>query len=136
MSLNKEFVSYEQALALKELGFCEDFIGYFFDESYREFGVDVIRDHQIKTNSYDPRYTPLKSQVFRWFMEKHNLRGFIGFRPNVNKFDYHVYDMSLSGTEYVKKRTMEEFNKDPKVGTFEEAESGCIDKLIEIVKQK
>jgi hypothetical protein len=42
--------------------------------------------------------------------------------------------MSLSGKEYVKQRTMEEFNKDPKVGTYEEAEFACLKKLIEIVK--
>jgi hypothetical protein len=28
---------------------------------------------------------------------------------------------------------MEEFNKDPKVGTYEEAELACLKKLIEIV---
>jgi hypothetical protein len=31
---------------------------------------------------------------------------------------------------------MEEFNKDPKVGTYEEAELACLKKLIEIVKNK
>lgn len=31
---------------------------------------------------------------------------------------------------------MEEFNKDPKVGTYEEAELECLKKLIEIVIQK
>jgi hypothetical protein len=29
---------------------------------------------------------------------------------------------------------MEEFNKDPKVGTYEEAERACLIKLIEIAK--
>jgi hypothetical protein len=44
--------------------------------------------------------------------------------------------MSLSGKEYVQQRTMEEFNKDPKVGIYEEAELECLKKLIEIVKNK
>ena len=79
---------------------------------------------------------PTYSQAFRWFREKYNLRGFIGFRPNTKQFDYHIYDMSLSGKEYVKQRTMEEFNKDPKVGTYEEAELECLKKLIEAVKNK
>jgi hypothetical protein len=43
--------------------------------------------------------------------------------------------MSLSGLEYTKQRTMEEFNKDHKVGTYEEAEFECLKKLIEIVKE-
>ena len=42
--------------------------------------------------------------------------------------------MTLSGEEYVKQRTMEEFNKDPKVGTYEEAELACLTKLIEIAE--
>jgi hypothetical protein len=44
--------------------------------------------------------------------------------------------MSLSGKEYVQQRTTEEYNKDPKVGTYEEAELECLKKLIEIVKNK
>jgi hypothetical protein len=44
--------------------------------------------------------------------------------------------MSLSGKEYVKQRTMEEFNKDTKVGTYEEAELACLEKLIDLVESK
>jgi hypothetical protein len=44
--------------------------------------------------------------------------------------------MSLSGKEYTEQRTMEEFNKDPKIGTYEEAELACLEKLIEIVENK
>ena len=120
--MNKEFVKYEQALALKELGFDEPCIGYY-DEGgnlYTEM-VEVLK-------------APLYQQAFRWFREEYNLRGFIGFRPNTKQFDCHIYDMSLSGKEYVKQRTMEEYNKDPKVGTYEEAELECLKKLIEIVK--
>ncbi len=130
--MNKEFVSYVLAVALKELGFDEMCFGFYSSpvlelmhckNSEPWMGNGVVA-------------APLKQQVFRWFMEKYNLRGFIGFRPNVKQFDCHVYDMSLSGMEYVKQRTMEEFNKDPKVGTYEEAENACIDKLIELAKQQ
>ena len=102
---------------------------YFVDDIEKE--LRILKNEHNWTNTF---HAPLKQQVFRWFRENHNLRGFIGFRPNVKKFDYHIYDMSLSGIEYVKQRTMEEYNKDPLVGTYEEAESACIDKLIEIVK--
>jgi hypothetical protein len=44
--------------------------------------------------------------------------------------------MSLSGKEYVKQRTHEEFQKDLKVGTYEEAELECVKELISIVKNK
>jgi hypothetical protein len=131
--MEKEFVPYEQALALKELGF--EYVSTIF--AYDEVGELYTRsgiphDFNIRGLLSAPTY----SQAFRWFREKYDLRGFIGFRPNVKMFDYHIYDMSLSGLEYIKQRTMEDFNKDPKVGTYEEAELECLKKLIEIVKNK
>ena len=132
--MKQEFCSYEQSIALKELGFDEPCFGFYDESLYfpnneNQYGTFCKQPKDVPACS-----APLKQQVFRWFREKYNLRGFIGFRPNVKKFDYHIYDMSLSGIEYVKQRTMEEYNKDPLVGTYEEAESACIDKLIEIVK--
>ena len=128
--MEKEFIPYEQALTLKELGFNEPCFGYYKHEELLIEGKYKNSDHGFSIS------VPTFSQSFRWFREKYNLRGFIGFRPNVKQFDCHIYDMSLSGKEYVKQRTMEEFNKDPKVGTYEEAELECIKKLIEIVKEK
>jgi hypothetical protein len=130
--MDKEFVLYEQALALRELGFDEPCIcGY----SKSNEKLEIYSRFLVTKDSFTVD-APTFSQAFRWFREKHNLREFIGFRPNVKKFAFHIYDMSLSGMEYVKQRTMEEFNKDPKVGTYEEAELGCLIKLIEIVKNK
>ena len=127
--MDKEFIPYDLASALKELGFDEHCLSAFFEDK-------IKRCDNIKNSTSDYLSAPLYQQAFRWFREKHNLRGFIGFRPNVKQFDCHIYDMSLSGIEYTKQRTMEEFNKDPKVGTYEEAELECLKKLIEIVKRK
>jgi hypothetical protein len=132
--MNKDFTLYPEALELKQLGFDEDCLAFYngaFLEStqYRFYDCSMMDIGQCVS-------APTYSQAFRWFREKYNLRGFIGFRPNVKMFDYHIYDMSLSGLEYTKQRTMEEFNKDPKVGTYEEAELACLKKLIEIVKEK
>jgi hypothetical protein len=145
--MEKEFITYEQALELKGLGFNEPCFGWFrstlipsnFTEYFleTEFGMNESPSDWVNSNFLDKACSaPLYQQAFRWFREKYNLRGFIGFRPNVKQFDCHIYDMSLSGKEYVKQRTMEEFNKDPKVGTYEEAELECLKKLIEIVKKQ
>jgi hypothetical protein len=128
--MNKDFTLYAEAFELKELGFDEPCFGVF---SFEKFNFGVFSSLSSTENTI---LVPTYSQAFRWFREKYNLRGFIGFRPNVKMFDYHIYDMSLSGLEYTKQRTMEEFNKDPKVGTYEEAELACLKKLIEIVKEK
>jgi hypothetical protein len=132
--MEKEFIPYEQALALKQLGFDEPCFGYYYSMDNKKVGLEMYIDVQHQDTYFVQ--APLYQQAFRWFRENYNLRGFIGFRPNVKQFDCHVYDMSLSGKEYVKQRTMEEFNKDPKVGTYEEAELECLKKLIEIVKNK
>ena len=129
-SVDKEFVPYEQALALKELGFNEPCLASYFHAGKRLHITEYINYGEYTT------LAPTFSQAFRWFREKYNLRGFIGFRPNVKQFDHHIYDMSLSGIEYTKQRTMAEYNKDPLVGTYEKAELACLRKLIEIAKEK
>jgi hypothetical protein len=133
--MKNEFIPYQQALELKELGFDEPCFGKIYaDGGSEQLSYPYKNSDQIgKVTSCS---APLYQQVFRWFREKYNLRGFIGFRPNVKQFDYHVYDMSLSGKEYVKQRTYEEFQKDPKFGTHEEAELECVKELISIVKNK
>ena len=128
--MNKEFIPYEEALVLKELGFEETCFGFYCMNKKQLYPFTPI-----DKNFDDTALAPLYQQTFRWFREKYNLRGFIGFRPNIKKFDYHVYDMTLSGVEYAKQRTMEEFNKDPKVGTYEETELACLRKLVEFVKE-
>ena len=138
--MEKEFVPYELAVKLKALGFDEPcFLA--FDNCSIPMRCSDLRTNEQKFNGVNynsSTYTsqPTFSQAFRWFRDRYNLKGFIGFRPNVKKFDCHIYDMALSGKEYVKQRTMEEFNKDPKVGTYEEAELECLKKLIEAVKNK
>jgi hypothetical protein len=132
--IDKDFTLYPEAFELKELGFDEPCLAWYGGS---EDIFEISGNYKNSTHFVDYCVSaPTFSQAFRWFREKYNLRGFIGFRPNVKMFDYHIYDMSLSGLEYTKQRTMEEFNKDPKVGTYEEAELACLKKLIEIVKEK
>ena len=142
--MTNEFIHYEQALALKELGFEEDCLAFYILCKSKNINTPLLQISKIESqkiidavnNIFDVEYTlaPLYQQSFIYFREKYNLRGFIGFRPNVKQFDCHIYDMSLSGKEYVQQRTMEEYNKDPKVGTYEEAELECLKQLIKLVK--
>ena len=136
--INKDFTQYTEAFELKQLEFDEPCFKFYI-ETGELIPASYSKEGTVYPSNSDllPEWTasPTYSQAFRWFREKYNLRGFIGFRPNVKMFDYHIYDMSLSGLEYTKQRTMEEFNKDPKVGTYEEAELACLKELIEIVKE-
>ena len=122
--MEKEFVTYEQALALKELGFDGETLKVYstrwpklMDEEYAvRFDVDYV-------------LAPLKQQLFRWFREKYNLNSFIELVYQ----DGIKYDFVL----YVDKKEEEcENYGDGPYKTYEEAENACIDKIIEIAKQK
>jgi len=123
--MENEFVTYEQALALKQLGFDEKCIAYF-NES------DILLKKNIEMQDLHSIHTlaPIKQQVFRWFREKYDLFGCIDLHIStpinwyvridiikINDFIYHSKD----DHKYFK--------------TYEEAENACIDKLIEIAKQ-
>ena len=110
--MNKEFVKYEQALALKELGFDEPCFGYY-DEGgnlYTEM-VEVLK-------------APLYQQAFRWIREKYNIHAEMVFSEKPDRFYYYIGNMVTGdmdrGTDM----------------SYEEAELECLNTLIQIVKNK
>jgi len=121
--MNKEFVTYEQAVALKELGFDEPCIAMYNSNGFLFIGEELsIAETEV--------LAPLKQQVFRWFREKYQVFTYI-----------HLYRTDMDGTalefEYYyrfpkrfKSETVRKFK------TYEEAEQACLDKLIEICKTK
>lgn len=119
--MEKEFVPYEQALALKELGFDEPCL-----MKYR------ISNKILLSNDYVIRYVKIKDvigaqlyqQVFRWFREKYSLftQDFIDLD---NKFTKNIVKVTENGQDFIYLN----YHK-----TYEEAELECLKKLIEIVK--
>jgi hypothetical protein len=112
MSIEKEFIPYEQALALKELGFNEDCFGW-----YNWTGKDL----SLTNNSYvdiNPTPAPLFQQAFRWFREKYGKESYV---RKLHTYYYHINDTEAFVGDF---------------STYEEAELECLKKLIEIVKEK
>ena len=104
--MNKEFVPYDIALALKELGFDERCLGYYYN-----YKGDWRLEYEDASDygEYDEIVNaPLYQQAFRWFREKYK--------------QSHIWMMDdlLDTGEY----------------TFEEAQDACLRKLIEIVKDE
>jgi hypothetical protein len=139
--MTKEFVTYKQALALKELGFDEPCFGYYviqnyYSEKIGDFKTVNLTQGYVGYGSYSAlnsrthrMLAPLYQQAFRWFREKHNHVGFIQLvEPEYGgEYGYVIYynPNHLS---------VHHWNKGFK--TYEEAESACLEKLIEIVKEK
>jgi hypothetical protein len=125
--MEKDFVTYEQALVLKELGFDEPCIGWYNPQvNYKEVTTDRYWAFHLTGDWENFKPAPLYQQAFRWFREKYGLSGLIEI--GTQEFSYQVFNYvgnSQLGTEPLK------YN-----GTYEEAEQACLDKLIEIIKNK
>ena len=116
--MNKEFVKYEQALALKELGFDEPCMA-----KYNSWSTLFIREEPEPSEK--EVLAPLYQQAFRWFREVHDLEHEILYDLG-NDLSNKVYLYSIFVTD----------NRSEEYKIYEEAEHACLDKLIEIVKNK
>jgi hypothetical protein len=107
--MNKEFIPYEQALELKELGL----LTYKKDN---DSGL-LYKGSDIPSILYQ--------QAFRWFREKYSLDYEITYAGK--KGEYHAFvDEYIYGNN----------GSSPSIFSYEEAEIACLKKLIELVKKK
>jgi hypothetical protein len=119
--MEKEFVSYEQALALKELGFDEPCFGIHYNEGLNPSFMVASQYGEHGATANGGILAPLYQQAFRWFREKHGTYGEVSTTHNYATI-YKVYTKDGSINTY-------------KLATsYEEAEQECLKKLIEIVK--
>jgi hypothetical protein len=134
--MENEFVTYEQALALKELGFDEECFGEWLNLKIGKYLRLNEEDSFWNTTSLSANIkAPLKQQVFRWFREKYEFLIIIR--------DIEIIASDKSGYRWkwvIFKLTDDIYIAEDKsiLGslTYEEAENACIDKLIELAKQQ
>jgi hypothetical protein len=141
--MEKEFVTYELALRMKQLGFDEPCLAYYVETEFTATSDAMLflinrNDTIIHNNStylsndiYEGVISaPLFQQVFRWFREKYDLLNDIGIsasrRNDINKWMYSII--------YLDRNTYTHSEKT--YNTYEEAELACLKKIIEIVEQK
>jgi len=115
--MEKEFLPYDRALKLKQLGFKERCLTYY------ENGIAMINsvltvdgwDYNTSFLTYASR--PTFSQAFRWFREEYDLLGI----PTHSKY-------TIMSNKWVGQPLYGNYN------SYEETELACLDKLIEIVE--
>jgi hypothetical protein len=145
MSIEKEFAPYQESLELKELGFDESCLAYWYNETptnpegqclvYYKKPWDeqkiingIIRDYYV---------APTFSQAFRWFREKYNIQGYIysstvrGNSEKTKQFTGYIWNINGIDMPFISTDARDELHD-----TYEEAELACLQKLIEIVKNK
>jgi hypothetical protein len=126
--MEKEFVIYEMALALKELEFDEPCFTYYYNISGKlRTNISIDLDDIWISGSIKKlgiTLAPTFSQAFRFFREKYRLEGAI-YRLNF-KWASQVFNIETS--TYCFKHELFE--------TYQEAEINSLQKMIKIVKNK
>jgi hypothetical protein len=122
--MEKEFVPYEEALSLKELGFDEFCFGYYGVEN--EFVLDTMKNTSPNYSRRGFTSAPLYQQAFRWFREKYELYAWV-------KIEYEYG--GITPTYYITGKRQGDIAGGA-FKTYKEAELECLKKLIEIVKNK
>jgi hypothetical protein len=121
--MTKEFVPYELALKLKELGFEERCFTRYYESGKLADSLSYLHH-----NYFGQVNAPTFQQAFRWFREKYGLFGYVFDRERGNY--YWGISKLFSG------ETEEDSSEGPFDDSYEEAELACLDKLIEIVETK
>ena len=130
--MEKEFVPYQQAVSLKELGFDEPCFAVYEDKKWFlvESKNSMSYELCLKTDTFP---VPTFSQAFRWFRDKHNIDAWVqpfmmekhgtAFLPD-ESYGYWIFKDGVLVADEV------DFLNP------EEAELACLKKLIEIIKDK
>lgn len=124
--MKNEFIPYEQALALKELGFNEPSFKAYDSKGVLQkctsdyWDISSLNIINEATTSNLKVLAPTFSQAFRWFREKHDLD--VISKPHIRKTKKYVCDPVNIRLEAK--------------NTYEEAELECLKKLIQIIKEK
>jgi hypothetical protein len=145
--MEKEFIPWEQALALKELEFDKPCFGYY-DEQGKHYpmgtviGPDIINFGMFipsiqKGSSKLLSGSPLYQQAFRWFREKYNLEVILcpdclnSSEKLLREYKIISVDKSIVLEPIVDQKY---WTRKGCFKTYEESELECLKKLIEIVK--
>ncbi len=137
--MNKElFVPYEEALAMKELGFDEPCLGLYSlegspnpilikGETFTNTNkVEISNTNKLEVLDSNECTAPLYQQAFRWFREKYKLFGEVCLKTkqeDCEVFEFFVLNVNeplFESNDYT---------------VYEKAELACLRKLIEIVNQ-
>jgi hypothetical protein len=126
--MKEQFLNYEQALALKELGFDEPCLAIY---SFKDLRIGIFSN---LSSAYNTILAPLYQQAFRWFREKYNLYQDI----SAFAWNYDKKQLGFSIRTYLNPVNIETERKvyGEVYETYEEAELECLKKLIEIVNEQ
>lgn len=126
--MDKEFILYEQALELKELGFDELCFGYY---NYQNNIVyDVMKNSDYNYSRRDFISAPLYQQAFKFFRDKYNIDSefYMNHEYGIKFYAYLLLELKGSVITHLS-------GFSGRFETHEETQLECVKKLIEILKK-
>jgi len=132
--MNKnEFVPYDVALAMKELGFDKECLAIYYDAEdgvkYTEPTWKLLVGGKIDEENEHEVQAPLYQQAFRWFREVHKIEA------TVSCFYSDKLDIPYEKRQYHAFIIRKGVISKSKYTTYEKAQDACLKKLIGIVKE-
>lgn len=129
--MNKYFVTFEQALSLKELGFDEPCLAWF--GSMLVLALEKTAKNRSGNSNINKKWNgcaniPLYSQAFEWFRNNHLLEATINRSWSMHSSYHYVIINNMDYDNLIQQESTS--NR-----TYQQAESACLDELIKIVKQ-
>ena len=120
--MKKEFCTYEQSLALKELGIDENYFGFYI------MNGEVFRTHLIfKSDLKDGAVAaPLIQQGFRFLREKYGY-WYIIEEKEKSLYNFRIWDAPLENS-----LRENDIFWGGDYNTYEESEQSCLDKIIKL----
>jgi hypothetical protein len=118
--MKKEFIPYELALELKQLGFDEPCLASYYRAGRRLNICEYINHGEYTV------LAPTYSQAFRFFRENHKLHSNVKCVDTVAN-NHFRYEIESNGETLVCRNRIE---------SYEEVELACLKKLIEIANDK
>jgi hypothetical protein len=114
--IEKEFIPYELALELKQLGFDDECFALYWNASFLDFNTqDYNHDYTV--------WAPLYQQAFGWFRDNGKISEIFSQLLPSNKYKW---GFKIQGVEGITDGFL----------TYEEAELECLKKLIEIANEQ
>lgn len=96
--MNEQIITLKTAKLLKLKGFDFECVHFYNKGSNFKLQNDVM----VRTGDNDIYEAPTQALVQKWLRDVHNININISFKPNIKKWDFFPYKMSLNGREYLK----------------------------------
>jgi hypothetical protein len=133
--MEKEFIPYQEALELKQLGFDEPCFTYYKNDQLSDI-LELVKNSEmtnVNNESDDYISAPTYSQAFRWFREKYGLNSWVTKEHKYKQpFCWYIQD---NYSKYNSDFMTDGIHYNTYFKTYEDAELECLQKLIELVKK-